>query len=279
MLDLPYAEDSRAEVDMNVVMTGVGPLRRGAGHGRGDGVHPGRAGRAARPGRDGHHGADRPAGGRAGRAAARGGERSPPRCGSCWRRPTPTRWPRSSPSCRRPPTSSWSPPADVPDVVEDGDTLEDNARLKAARSSRRRGGRGGRRHRARGRCPRRRARACTRPDTPARTRPTPTTWPSCCAELAARRRGGARAGPVPDGGAGGLPRRLASCGPKACVEGIAPTPRGEQRLRLRPGLRARRRRRADLRRDDDGREARRVAPGAGVPGPGRACWAERAAPG
>ena len=34
MLDLEYTEDVRAEVDMNVVMTAVEPLRRGAGHGR-----------------------------------------------------------------------------------------------------------------------------------------------------------------------------------------------------------------------------------------------------
>ena len=34
-LDLDYSEDVRAEVDMNVVMTGDGPLRRGAGHRRG----------------------------------------------------------------------------------------------------------------------------------------------------------------------------------------------------------------------------------------------------
>ena len=40
VLDLPYVEDSRAEVDMNVVMLRPigrrrGPLRRGPGHGRG----------------------------------------------------------------------------------------------------------------------------------------------------------------------------------------------------------------------------------------------------
>ncbi len=40
MLDLEYSEDVRAEVDMNVVMTGIGPLRRGAGDRRGPGLHP-----------------------------------------------------------------------------------------------------------------------------------------------------------------------------------------------------------------------------------------------
>ena len=51
MLDLPYEEDSRAEVDMNVVMTSSGPLHRGAGHGRGHALHQGRARRDAEPGR------------------------------------------------------------------------------------------------------------------------------------------------------------------------------------------------------------------------------------
>ena len=48
MLDLEYSEDVRAEVDMNVVMTGDGPLRRGAGHRRRARVHARRARRAAR---------------------------------------------------------------------------------------------------------------------------------------------------------------------------------------------------------------------------------------
>ena len=34
LLDLDYSEDSIAEVDANVVMTGRGRTRRGAGHGR-----------------------------------------------------------------------------------------------------------------------------------------------------------------------------------------------------------------------------------------------------
>ena len=34
MLDLCYEEDSRADVDMNVVMTGARQVRRSAGHGR-----------------------------------------------------------------------------------------------------------------------------------------------------------------------------------------------------------------------------------------------------
>ena len=52
-LDLPYEEDVRAETDMNIVMTGGGRVRRGAGHRRGRGVLPRRARRAARTGREG----------------------------------------------------------------------------------------------------------------------------------------------------------------------------------------------------------------------------------
>ena len=40
VLDLPYVEDARAEVDMNVVMTVAGRLRRGAGHRRGRALQP-----------------------------------------------------------------------------------------------------------------------------------------------------------------------------------------------------------------------------------------------
>ena len=39
VLDLDYAEDSGCDTDMNVVMTGAGRLRRGAGHRRGRAVH------------------------------------------------------------------------------------------------------------------------------------------------------------------------------------------------------------------------------------------------
>jgi len=40
-LDLPYSEIRGPEVDMNVVMTGSRPFRRGAGHGRGSGFSRG----------------------------------------------------------------------------------------------------------------------------------------------------------------------------------------------------------------------------------------------
>ena len=74
VLDLPYVEDSTAEVDMNVVMLRPvdrrrAPLRRGAGHGRGDGVHARRARPAARP-RRARAGRDRRPAGRDGVGAA-----------------------------------------------------------------------------------------------------------------------------------------------------------------------------------------------------------------
>ena len=40
VLDLDYPEDSTADTDMNVVMTGDGRVRRGAGHRRGRAVRP-----------------------------------------------------------------------------------------------------------------------------------------------------------------------------------------------------------------------------------------------
>ena len=48
-LDLCYDEDVRAETDMNVVCTGDGRLRRGAGHRGGRAVRPEGARRVARP--------------------------------------------------------------------------------------------------------------------------------------------------------------------------------------------------------------------------------------
>ena len=49
LLDLCYEEDVTAETDMNVVMTGDGALRRGAGDRGGRAVRPGAARPAARP--------------------------------------------------------------------------------------------------------------------------------------------------------------------------------------------------------------------------------------
>ena len=49
LLDLDYSEDSRADVDFNVVGTDAGHVRRGPGHGRGQAVRPGGDGRPDRP--------------------------------------------------------------------------------------------------------------------------------------------------------------------------------------------------------------------------------------
>ena len=143
VLDLPYVEDSRAEVDMNVVMLrpaagGDAALRRGPGHGRGDGVHARRArlaagarrGRSARDhGAAGRDGGDRPAA--ALTASGDGGPTPmPPARRSCAPPPTPTRWPRSR-RCSAGAVELLPRPASIPDVVEDADTLVGNARLKA----------------------------------------------------------------------------------------------------------------------------------------------------
>ena len=58
MLDLAYVEDSKADVDMNIVKTGSGPLHRAAGHGRGAAVRSRGAQPPARPRRYRHPAAD-----------------------------------------------------------------------------------------------------------------------------------------------------------------------------------------------------------------------------
>ena len=151
MLDLPYEEDSRAEVDMNVVMTGVGPLRRGPGHRRGHGLHPRRARRAAGPGR-GTASASSSAQQAAVlvRPARRHVEPSAFRLVLATANPDKAAEIAADPGAR-PATRAGAPTGRVPDVEETGETLVDNARLKAralCRSDRRAGRR--RRHRARG---------------------------------------------------------------------------------------------------------------------------------
>ena len=54
MLDLAYVEDSKADVDMNIIKTGGGLVRRSAGHGRGAAVWPRSAEPAARSRRRRH---------------------------------------------------------------------------------------------------------------------------------------------------------------------------------------------------------------------------------
>ena len=68
-------------------------------------------------------------------------------------------------------------------------------------------------------------------------------------------------------------------GRRGTVEGtIADGPAGRRRLRLRPGVRARRGRRSHVRRDDRGREARHQPPGPRPPGPRRRARARRLQP-
>ncbi len=131
MLDLPYTEDSRAEVDMNVVMTGAGRFVEVQGTAEGMAFSRGELDSLL--------------------GLAEAGLRSSPACRRpCWpnrRRPVDGRADRM-----RLVLASANPdkvaeiaailsaaldveliprPADVPDVVEDGETLLDNARLKA----------------------------------------------------------------------------------------------------------------------------------------------------
>ena len=89
LLDLDYREDSSAEVDANVVMTGDGGPGRGAGDGRAHAAVPGPSRRTARARRQGHR--------RAPRGPGRGGGR---RHGL-----------RRCPTLPRPAARSCSPPA------------------------------------------------------------------------------------------------------------------------------------------------------------------------
>ena len=163
--------------------------------------------------------------------------------GSCSRPRTPTRrrrsraGPRATPARR---SSSQPAPADVPDVEETGATLEENARLKAARWLR--GDRAARRSPttpARGRRARRRARRVLGPLRRARRDVRRQLRPA--ARAARRRRARAAHRPVRD-------RRRSPAGPTAArsrrsarSRARSPSaPRGERGLRLRPGVRPRR---------------------------------------
>ena len=122
----------------------------------------------------------------------------------------------------------------------------------------------GRRHRARGRRARRRAGRVHGALRRRARRRMPTTGPSCSAALDGVDDRRARFRTVamvvwPDGREVRGRRRVRRHDRAGRAR--------RARLRLRPGVRARRRRRAHLRRDDRGREARRVAPRAGVPAP------------
>ena len=259
---------------MNVVMTGVGPVRRGAGHGRGHRVLPRRARRRCS-------------------ASPRAASARSSRCRtSCWPiRRCPVDATREArprvgqpgqgrrdrrrsvePARRR--RSRPGPPT-LPDVVETADTLEGNARLKAVAV-------------ARG------DRACPRSPTTPASRSTRSAARRACARPATRASDatyadnvaklldalddvppGAPHGALPHGRDGVLARR-----PRGRRGGrgrrAASRMRAARRpwVRLRPGVRPRRGRRPHVRRDVGRREARAVTPRAGVAGPRRRSCAE-----
>ena len=131
MLDLPYVEDSRAEVDMNVVMTGAGRFVEVQGTAEGMAFSRSRAGQPARPGRGRHQGAVGPTGRRVGRGPAGPMSTAEP-LQLVMASANPTRRGRSAAILEAALEVELVPrPPYVPDVVEDGETLLDNARLKA----------------------------------------------------------------------------------------------------------------------------------------------------
>ena len=152
-------------------------------------------------------------------------------------------------------------PDDVPEVVEDADTLVGNARLKARALVAATGT------------------AAVADDTglevdalggapgvfSARYAGEDATYADnvnkLLRELAALDdAGGSAARQFQDGGAGRLSRRVGGVGRGRAARDHRHRRAGDQRLRLRPGLRARRRGRADLRRDAAGGEGRRLPP-------------------
>ena len=229
MLDLPYEEDSRAEVDMNVVMTSSGRFIEVQGTAEG---MPFTKGELDEMLSLAEHGiaqllelqtevlAEPPTPPMTGRAAD-----------WSWPPPTRTRRPRSSTMLgavpglvldararRRSPTSSRT-----------GTRWSDNARLKARALVEATGTAGrGRRHRARGRGVGRGARVSTRPATPASTPPTPRTWPKLLEELEPRRGANARSDERrPSGPWPWWPiRTVASSGPTGTVAGRIATGAG-----------------------------------------------------
>ena len=244
-LDLEYSEDVRAEVDMNVVMTGAGRFVEVQGTAEGEPFSPQRARRAARP-RRGRHPRDlRPPTRGAGRATGAAPRVTPVRVRARHREPRQgrARSPRSShdagapvgarararPTCprsRRPAPRSRRTRGSRPSRVVRGD--------RAARDRRR--------HRARGRRARRRARRVLGPlRRRARRHATPTTaTPRCSSASAASPPSGApRASPPwplarwPDGA------RSPRSGHGRGHDHPRARPTGRRRLRLRPGVRAR----------------------------------------
>ena len=260
MLDLAYSEDSKAEVDMNVVMTSTGRFVEVQGTAEGAPFTHGRAGRAAVAGRA----RDRqPAG-------APGGYPGCPAASSLV-----TRFVLATANEDKAreirdilgPSADLLPrPATVPDVEETGETLLDNARLKAWALVAATG------------------EAAIADDTglevealggapgvySSRYAGEGASYAANVAKLVQALSGseGVAPGPFPHRGGGGLARRAGNRG-RGCGRGRhrrwGP---GGGWVRLRPGVRPDRWRRADLRGDEPGRETPMVPPGPRLPGAG-----------
>ena len=237
LLDLDYPEDSTAEVDANVVMTGEGGLVEVQATAERTPLSRAHLDELLALAADRHRGAAR---GRRTRAPSR--ERREARARHAQRAQAPRV--RAAAAGR---TSSSRCPTGVAPPPETGDTFADNALIKARAPRRPPAARDRRRLGHRGRGARRRARRPLRP-LRRRTPPTRRTSTSCARE--APPAAGCRYVCViayvdADGDEHALrgPLRRARW-PRS--------PRGERRLRLRPGVPARRRRRAH-----DGRAVRR----------------------
>ena len=259
-LDLCYEEDAAAEVDCNVVMTGSGDARGGAGHGRRRAVRPRAARRPARSGLCRRRRADEGPAGRDRRLRWRS------RPGSRSRRATPTSSGRSAGSAPIGPWSGWTVqnhPGPWPDVEETGSTYLENAPAEGA-------GRGGALGEpaladdsgievdALGGRP-----GPGPPGSLARTRRTSATSTSSSGPSRV-----CRGGAPPGTGASPCSRSptAGSCTPRAPVRGSSSRAARDRRLRLRPDLRP------GGRGPHDGRAHRRgegpdQPSGAGLPGP------------
>ena len=129
MLDLPYAEDSRAEVDMNVVMTGAGRFVEVQGTAEGMAFSRGELDSLLGWRKPGSR-SSRPAGSGPGHAAAAAVSTAPLRLVLASANPDKVAE-ISAVLADAVEVELLPRPEEVPDVVEDGDTLHDNALLKA----------------------------------------------------------------------------------------------------------------------------------------------------
>ncbi len=132
MLDLDYSEDSRAQVDMNVVMTELRAVRRGAGNRRRAAIQSCRARRAARYSRS----RDPPVGPARG-GVALGRARFAPAGVTGGRFFLATANPDKAAeivamlAAALPEVDLLPRPPDLPEVAETGESLTENARIKA----------------------------------------------------------------------------------------------------------------------------------------------------